>query len=198
MGTAYINEVEWKQALSQIPVALHEKRICEIEQHGENLGVMVQQSGPGWLVFRLKNLRAPRDFFTWLEFCSIAAVELDPEDIPHLMGKNLDSLVLKRGLEKQEVTLGLLEPHQIMDTLRNLSHTLQASSSFGAAPIDESSLHYAEIEDDLVNAGLMPRPYRVPAGFDEFSNQPLHGYHQDVRLPKEFLPDPPDPLNPFN
>jgi hypothetical protein len=203
---AYIDEHAWNRGLAQIPNALKEKRIAELEAHSETLGITCLSSSPGVLHVSLQNLPSPASFFEWCDFAHIACVDIEPADVLPLCGhrRNLDVLLTKRALETGAAVLYHLEPHQVAEELRNLGAELATASSDGAGDL----LSETQATDDLVNAGLLPKHAQqelinringVSDGRDEFGAFTYTGDRagKGNPIPSEFESDPSESENFF-
>lgn len=191
----FINEIEWNAALSRIPLALKEKFVSGVEELGANLGLDCIASEPGWLQIRIKG--TPQGLFQWFQDAHIVAVEVEAADIVPLLGKTFDALVLKRSIENGN-SLGRLEPHELMNALREAAWSLQATSD---DPAVTTGIYRDAAAFDLVHSGLMTQR-EVDAG-DPFEglSEPASGRYDGGPnrggLPVEMTETQPDQFDPF-
>ena len=86
----------------------------------------------------------------------LVAVEIEAGDIVPLLGRTMDALVLKRGIERGVVKFDRLEMDEIMTTLRETAWGLQATSE---EPEDNTGggVFREMAEDDLLKAGFVSK-----------------------------------------
>jgi hypothetical protein len=184
----FLNEIAWNQKLNQIPLALREKFVAGFEELGANLGIDCLASDTGWMQI---SFSSPQGLFQWMDEAGIVAVELEPADIPALMGRGFDALVLKRGMDRGEVNFGRLLPEEIMTNVREAAWSLQATTS-EATQLDTELAQF-----DLKAAGLMSQAdFLEPAEPERF-----HGFHSSPNdasaIPEEFKEAPSESFDPF-
>jgi hypothetical protein len=149
----WLDENRFKQMLAGVPKAMLTRRINEMEQNAEDYGIKTLTSGDGFI--RVDITGARRDYvLTWLA-AHAACCDVEPGDVETLMGRNLDALVVMRGLQSG-AKLSSVTPDELIDALETLAVRLQTTH---ATDYFEPGLQDAireQAEDDLVNAGLIP------------------------------------------
>lgn len=120
----YINELALQQELSQIPVALREKHIYQIEQGWKEWGIRTVDNRPG--VIQVDITKSTQgNVLRWLEGNAIAAVDLEGSDIRVLLGgaKTMTAAVVIDALNISSAVraeLSRLTPDEIMPALEKV------------------------------------------------------------------------------
>lgn len=199
LAFCYLDELKWNAELEKVPAALRAKHITRLDNDlAQGYGVTHVQSDPGWTQVRFTD--AAR-FFAFLDAAHVCAVDLEPGDIPVLLGRGFDGLVLKRALERG-LSLGRLEPTEIMETVREAAWQLQATPE---EPVPGDT-YYEMAVDDLEKAGLINKRQRNEAintvrdplaPKEAYSDGGIYSGGVPRNLPPEFQDDAPSQFDPF-
>src|SRR5579872_628782 len=125
----FLDERQWAEKMQSVPAALRQRVIEDMEKHAERMGIHATGDGPGYIQVSLAGLEKPEHLFKFFDTAGICAVEVEPGDVPRLVGRNIGSLALKQGLESGEVTLPRLQPDELMDALQDARVTCGMNSS---------------------------------------------------------------------
>jgi hypothetical protein len=196
MALCFTNELAWRANLAKLPAVLHDRFCDSVEELAINLGLRAVAANSFSIEIDLAGA-SPANFFKWINDADIAAVSIGPQDIAPLMGRNLDSLVLKRAIERGEVSFEKLLPEEIMPRLREAAWSLIGTSEEPPVGLD---LELAK--DDLIRAGFMtekqfPDLWEDPLALgDKYQSQ--HATHKSgTALPTELTENTPTEFDPF-
>lgn len=196
MALCYTNELAWRANLAKIPAVLHDRFCDHVEELAINLGLRAVAANDHSIEIDLSHA-SPANFFKWIEDANIAAVSIGPQDVVALLGKNLDSLVLKRAIERGELRFEKLLPEEIMPKIREAAWSL-----VGTLEEQPLGLDLELAKTDLIAAGLMtakqfPDLYEDPLALgDRYKGH--HASPEDrYALPAEFTENTPTEFDPF-
>jgi hypothetical protein len=190
MALLFTNELALREQLQRIPAALHDRFTNAIEELAANLGIRPIASTSNSVEVDISGA-SPANFFRFLEDAHIAAVSISPQDVVALLGRNLDSLLLKRAIERGEVKFEKLLPEEITPSLREAAWNLVGTTT-EATQLDTELAQF-----DLKAAGLMTdADFLEPAEPERF-----HGFHSSPNdssaIPDEFREEPAPQYDPF-
>jgi hypothetical protein len=199
MALCFINELQWNAQFARIPAALRERFCDQVEELAINLGLRAVAADAGSVELDLRGASAA-NFFRWLEEANIAAVSLGPQDVVPLLGKSLDSLLLKRAIEQGSVRLEKLPPDEIMSTMREKAWELQQTPEEGAP--ETQGVYREAAVFELQHAGLITpqEAARDSRDWDEGLSERASGAHDGPNrgeLPFELRDEAPNQFDPF-
>jgi hypothetical protein len=96
----YIDERYWSQAVNSVPEILRQKKINKLDAEFAGAGFPAISSDTGWIQVSTAG-RSLQETMGFLADMNIAAVTVEPSDIPNWLGKDVVSLSVKRALESQ-------------------------------------------------------------------------------------------------
>jgi hypothetical protein len=200
MALLWLNEIAFNAQLVRIPQALHSRFCDSFDELATNLGIQAVDGGNGVMEVDIRGASAP-NFFKFCEDASVCAVSIGPQDVVPLMGRNLDSLLLKRAIEQGSVRLEKIPPDELMSSMREAAWELQQTPEEGA-PETQGAYREAAVFE-LQHAGLLTpqEAARDARDWDEGLSERASGKHDGGgnhgELPLELTETAPDKYDPF-